>query len=255
MSEPAGVSKPSSRVRQLTFLDLPGELRNNVYHHCKDWAVIDIGSIDKMRAAYHGLSNSNPFIAKEWNDWWYKSNTFFFDARESAFTGTRSGGKEKNANGHSPTIAAWFRWLKDIGDCNAGLIRKLHVHSDFFTAKFQISSKEGGGHRVKLTLVFRHKGGSLRHSRRAARVVQAAREGIESYTTSLFNGPLTRPDLNLLVRTVLRLVPYFCSMTDTGHGPVKYGPGFVDSYLERRSERRCRRGCCFYLNGYLEFSN
>lgn len=85
-------------------------------------------------------------------------------------------------------IAAWLQWLDNLEKRQVGLLRTIHIWTDFFVGKLYISI-ERGNVAVKAELCFCNEGAWLRNSSQGQRIEESLQEEIDFLNSALDNAP------------------------------------------------------------------
>ena len=204
------------------FLDLPPELRNEVYARCIQWPHINISHIKK--SAFDGLSESHPMIAKEWADFWCTNNIFLLDVRSANCVGksAKYAGTNDGETRIPKPIVACMRWLKGLEDRQLGLLRTFHIWTDYFVAKLYISVRHGEAS-AHFELCFRDIGVPLRDSRQARHLTQILQRGFDAVNEALHERSLKAEDVDFLAQKVLKLAVLCCSIFSSARNGNRLG--------------------------------
>ena len=190
--------------QRISFLHLPGEVRNQLYSHLRLYYV-DIAHPNTSNS-YGALLDVHPTIADEFAGFYYSRNVLLLDARVNF-----------HRHGHNVIDTIWNPWLAQLNERHASVIQNLRIATPASTAAIHIPLHDP----AKMTVEFKAASRMPNCGHwKADRLKDVFWKQFESFKKQLEGRCLGTKDLEHLVKLVLMTVPFCCNYAaqDTPRG-------------------------------------
>lgn len=178
------------RQRRVGFLDLPGELRQQIYRACKFYCV-NIKA--PQRIGIQAMLSINPIITKEFADIYYTENTFLLDARiPFRCHGLRA-------------LQDWKLWVEQLDERHAGMLQHLLINTPSFSATVHIPVNRA----KDITITFQHR--KSQGAAQLTKLISGFTAKLERFNVKLSGQRLGSKHLQALVGAIIMAVPFCCT--------------------------------------------
>ncbi|KAK4894685.1 hypothetical protein LTR27_007073 [Elasticomyces elasticus] len=116
------------RSHGCNFMDLPGEVRNQIYKLYARSAAVNIEDY-QQKWFNNALARVSQGIATEYRDWYFSSRSFMIDVRSCS-------------GGFSRRLETWRAWLAGLRECDARGLSRILIYGDYGPERVDIVSRK-----------------------------------------------------------------------------------------------------------------